>query len=184
MNDKLELKDIKITLVRHGQDETNKLGGWSNNKLIEKGVYEVELLTKFLDDDFDLIISSDLPRTVETANIIAKNKNIEIIYNPYLREINNGQLANLTLAEFKEKYHGLYFSSLKMDETYPGGESPTEFYNRVKEAFLKIIELYNDKNVLIVTHGGVITIIKCLVNGWEYSNLLRINIPTGSFVIL
>ena len=105
---------------------------------------------------------------------------LELFLDPEFRETNNGLLNNLTLEEFNIKYPGLYFSTLKMDQRYPNGESPNDFYNRIKEAFIKIINEYQNKNILIVTHGGVITVINCLINGWEYSNLLKITIPTAT----
>ena len=178
--EKVNLDQNQITLIRHGQDERNKLGGWSDNKLTDEGIKEVVILSKELSEKYDLIISSDLPRAFETAKIISEYLGLELILDPEFRETNNGLLKNLTLEEFNIKYPGLYFSTLKMDQRYPNGESPNDFYNRIKEAFIKIINEYQNKNILIVTHGGVITVINCLINGWEYSNLLKITIPTAT----
>ena len=174
--------NIELTIVRHGQDERDKLGGWSDNHLTEIGASEVECLCDQLDSYYDVILSSDLVRAIETANIIKKRIDVPVVYCEGLRETNNGLLKNLTKEEFNIKYPGLYWSSLRMDERYPDGESPNEFYNRVKETFVKILENYKGKKVLIVTHGGVITVIKCLINGWKYSNLLKITPPTGSII--
>ncbi|MCE3199112.1 histidine phosphatase family protein [Paenibacillus sonchi] len=53
-----------------------------------------------------------------------------------------------------------YFSSLRMDQRYPGGENPLEFYLRIEEAFKRLCEEQSTKNhlenAIIVTHGGVI----------------------------
>lgn len=59
-----------------------------------------------------------------------------------------------------------------MEEHYPNGESPKEFYDRVSSAWenLKQSLVGYDKNVLLVTHGGVINIIKCIADGTKYSN--------------
>ena len=184
LNEKINLDQADITLVRHGQDEQNKLGGWSSNKLTDEGVKQVINLTNRLTKSYDLIVCSDLPRAYETAQIISKYLNLEVVLEPGLRETNNGILKNLTVDEFNKMYPGLYFSTLKMDQKYPEGESPNDFYNRIKEAFGKIVEKYQNKKVLIVTHGGVITVINCLINGWEYSNLLKINIPLASMLTL
>lgn len=66
----------------------------------------------------------------------------------------------------KDKYSGLYFSSLDIDDHYPNGESPKEFYNRVCSAFFKLLENNQGKKILLVTYGGVITIILALINGY------------------
>jgi len=51
-----------------------------------------------------------------------------------------------------------FFKTLRMDEQYPGGESPIEFYNRIKESYNKLCDrILNDEiglNVMIVTLGG------------------------------
>lgn len=71
-----------------------------------------------------------------------------------------------------------------MNENYPSGESPTEFYLRVKDAFFKMLENNKNKKIILVTHGGVITVILCLLNGYQYSNKLQIMPHTGSILKL
>ena len=89
-----------------------------------------------------------------------------------LRETNNGDLAGMLNSEADQKFPRLYFRSLAMDEHYPNGESPREFYQRIKtwfELFLK--ENHNsDEMQIVVTHGGVINIIYHLVNQIEWTN--------------
>ena len=172
-----------VTLVRHGQDEQDKVGGWSDNHLTNEGIKEVEELIYSLDNDYDLILSSDSLRTKETTELINKKLKIDVVFLETLRETNNGSLKNLTKEQAKEKFPGLYFNTLKMDETYPNCESPLMFYERVKNSFLDINKKYIGKKVLIVTHGGVITVIMCLINGLMYSNLLKITPKTGSKIM-
>lgn len=145
---------------------------------------QVDEISVHLNKDYDIIISSDLVRTRETAEIIASKLSKEIIFNEKLREINNGDLENLTKEEFNNMYPGLYFSALSMNQAYPNGESPNDFYVRIKDALLEILNKYTGKKLLIITHGGVITIIQCLLNGWKYSNLLKITVPHASLVKL
>lgn len=58
-----------------------------------------------------------------------------------------------------------------MDEKYPNGESPIEFYKRIEKWFYEIIEeKKQDDNILIVTHSGVINIIYHIINRIEWSN--------------
>ena len=107
LNDPLILKNIQITAVRHGQDETDKLGGWSENHLTEEGIDQVRELTRQLSHEYDLILSSDLNRTKESAEIIQEKLNIPIVYEKQLRETNNGILKNLTKKEAFDQYPGL-----------------------------------------------------------------------------
>lgn len=184
--DKLVLSeyDIEMDLIRHGQDEEDKLGGWSDNHLTSEGISQITSLARTIDGNYDLLISSDLNRAKESAEIISKELQMDIVFNQNLREINNGDLRNLTKTQFDESYPNLFFSSLGMDESYPNGESPTSFYNRVYSEFLRIINENKGKKILIVTHGGVITILLSLVNGYPYSNKLKIAPSVGAIVKL
>ena len=109
---------------------------------------------------------------------------MDILYDSNFREVNNGDLSNLTLEEFNNKYTGLYFSSLKMDEKYPNGESPNDFYNRVYNSFISLLKNNIGKKILLVTHGGVITVILCILNGYKYSNFIKIAPKVGSIIKL
>ena len=70
------------------------------------------------------------------------------------------------------EYPGLFFSSLDMDERYPCGESPAEFYSRIKLWFDRFTGKSAEDvgNVLVITHGGVINVIYHIVKRLEWSN--------------
>ncbi len=172
-------EDIEIRLIRHGEDEKGKLGGWSTLRLTDNGKEQIQTLAESIilkEAGFDLIIASDLERGKETAIILSNILNITAIYSDGLREINNGDLANLTIEEFNKKYHGLYFASLRFNQKYPGGESPEDFFIRVKDCFFNIIQNHKSKKVLVVTHGGVIGIIESIINGVGWSNRQKYDI--------
>jgi broad specificity phosphatase PhoE/predicted nucleotidyltransferase component of viral defense system len=175
---------ITIDLVRHGEDQQDRVGGWSDNHLTLKGMNEVEKLLGSLSSAYDLFISSDLNRAKETADIISKKVTTSCCFNPDFRETNNGELANISRKVFNEKYPALHYSSLKMDERYPGGESPKEFFLRVSTAFMKMIDENRNKKILLVTHGGVINVIFCLLNGFPYTNQIKIAPSTGTLIKL
>jgi probable phosphoglycerate mutase len=170
---------MNIFLVRHGKDDDKYRGGWSNLPLIQEGIIQSKLLAEYLKDkeskyNIQIIISSDLLRTKQTAEIIQKELCVPVHYTYQLREINNGKLAGMLNEDVLKLYPGLYFSSLKMNEKYPGGESPKNFYDRIKSSFYDILEKYKSyDNILLVTHSGVINIICCIVKGVEWSNSMK-----------
>jgi probable phosphoglycerate mutase len=169
----------ELLLIRHGEDEQDKLGGWSDNHLTNNGIKQVEeLAVKLKESDikYDLILSGCLVRAKETAKIINDKLNLEVIYNQNFNEINNGDLKNLTKEEFMIKYPDLYYSSLMMDEKYPSGESPLDFYRRVKDEIYSILLLYNHKNIILVTHGGVIGIILSILKNETWNNQVKSNV--------
>lgn len=183
---------MKILFVRHGKDDDRYRGGWSNLNLTDEGVEQVMELAKHLKkykEEYNIsrIVSSDLQRALTTSKIIAKELNLSITKEEAIRETNNGDLAGMLNEEALLNYPGLFFSSLDMDEAYPNGESPREFYVRIKEWFERFVDEHkNDKeNILVVTHGGVINIIYHLVNKLEWSNKNKpFQVETASLHIL
>ena len=176
--------DVALHLVRHGQDDPERLGGWSDNHLTQVGIAEIERLREEVDDSYDLFVASDLERAKESAEILNAKWNMEIQYSESFREVNNGVLRNISKRDFRMHYPGRYFATLGMDESYPEGETPNQFFERVEKSFLSLLQANRGKKVLLVTHGGVITVILCLLNGYPYSNKLKIAPPTGTLIKL
>ena len=81
--------------------------------------------------------------------------------NDLINRINNGDLAGMPNTVAEVKYPGLYFNTLGMEERYPNGESPVDFFNRIYNLFAKFVSQNgnNDENIIVVTHSGVINII-------------------------
>ena len=64
----------------------------------------------------------------------------------------------------------------KLNYNIPNGENLHDFEKRVNEFFEDIKEKYNDKNVLIVAHGGIAKVIKAHLYGMPKSkNLAEIS---------
>ena len=163
---------MNVYLVRHGADDNTVRGGWSNHSLTNEGLKQsVELAEKLkaCKCNAKKIYSSDLPRAKQTAEILAKYLNLRIEYIQGFREVNNGDLAGMDNNLADELYPGLFWKNLKWEQQYPNGESPKEFYERVKTAWNNLVKT-NFESIILVTHGGVINVIMHIVNGEEYSN--------------
>ncbi|WP_411552955.1 histidine phosphatase family protein [Paenibacillus lautus] len=173
---------MAIYFVRHGQDEEGYRGGWSQRGLIDEGIRQAEKLGQYLyehhhDYNIDRIVCSDLQRAYQTASILADKLSLPFLSSEDWREMNNGLLAGIPNSLAEEKFPGLYFSSLRMDERYPGGESPLENFRRIKDTFTKLCQdqesANHHENVLVVTHGGVINIIYHLIKDMAWTNKNR-----------
>ena len=163
---------MKIYLVRHGTDDNTVRGGWSNHPLTDEGLKQSEELAEKLKEnncDAEIIYSSDLFRARQTAEILAQNLNLEVEYYAEFREVNNGDLAGMNNDLANELYPNLYWRKLEWEQHYPNGESPKEFYERVKAAWGNLINA-NYKSIILVTHGGVINVILHLINSVDDSN--------------
>lgn len=170
---------MRIFFVRHGKDDRNYRGGWSTMPLIKEGEEQVKKLADFLNErknDYNIekIISSDLERTKQTTNIINEKLGVQVEFTERLREMNNGKIAGMLNEEVEKIYPGLYYNTLRMDERYPEGESPIEFYDRIVRDFEDIVkENKQYDTIMIVTHSGVINIIYRYINNMEWSNKIK-----------
>ena len=169
-------------LIRHGKDDNSVRGGWSNSPLTQEGIAQVQkLAVHIVSNDMNIkkVYTSDLLRAKQTADILCVALSIPVMERPEFRETNNGVLAGMNNLIAAERYPGLYWSSLDWEQPYPEGESPSQFYHRVSDAWHsfkgEIRKL--DYNVVLVTHGGVINVIQCIEHGIAYSN------KTNSFPI-
>ncbi len=156
-----------IYITRHGETEWNRQGrfqGGLNSELTEKGLLGAELLSERIENiDLDFIIASPLKRAYQTAEIARGMKNVEIIKDAGLKEINLGEFEGMKYDEIK-KSNGDILKKIEEDpftNCYPNGENLIEFYNRIEKAFINIIKQYKGKNILIVAHGGTIKSIEC-----------------------
>lgn len=169
---------MKVYITRHGQDDDTVRGGWSDSTLTELGVKQAEKLGIELLSNIDYynigkVYSSDLLRAKQTAEIILSKINPDIIqFERALREVNNGDLAGMKNEMADIKYPNLYWRSLDWNQKYPNGESPSEFYNRIYNYFSDFIEENKNygKNILIISHSGVINVIRSIVHNETYSN--------------
>ncbi len=177
---------MNIYLIRHGDDDERYRGGWSDLPLIDEGIEKSKKLALFLDSSEDIkidrIIASDLRRAKMTADIINEKLNVDIKYDMRIRENNNGIFAGMLNEEAIKKYPNAFFSNLKYNEKFPQGESPKDFFHRIRKGFFSILKENQDvDNLMIVTHAGVISIIYHIIQKKRWTNKKKsVKIPKTS----
>lgn len=179
-------------LARHGKDDESVRGGWSQHSLSEEGMKQARelagrLLAQKNSYSLSRIYSSDLVRAAQTAQIVGDRLGLAVTLLPDFREVNNGLLAGMKNDLAEDRFPGLYWNQLAWEQTYPEGESPKAFYERIADAWGRFsCELVSGKeNVLLVTHGGVIQVILSLINNVPYTNKAPVRrIPYAGSVAL
>lgn len=155
-----------IYLVRHGLDDESFIGGYSNVGLINEGIKQINESGLWLKENIkgiNKIYTSDVKRTIESANIINKYFSLDIECIKDLRELNKGLLNGMNKNIAKEKF-SKYIDVTDINTRYPKGESMIDLYKRI-EILLNNIDKY-DKS-LLVTHRGVINMLYVLLNNHE-----------------
>ena len=167
-NDKND-KVLKLYIVRHGETEWNvikRFQGQLNTPLTEKGIKKLKETGKKLKNIlFDQVYTSELGRTVASAEIILnenngyKNNKLELQKLAELNEVYFGVWQGLTYEEVFLKYPeegNNYFYNVK---NYKAENVEAEKLEDALERFLKginkILDSHESGNILVVTHGTV-----------------------------
>ncbi len=171
---------MKIYITRHGQTEWNALGklqGRKDIELNEVGRKQAEMTRdKLKNEKVDLIISSSLKRAKQTAEIINKEFNVDILEDERLVERGYGDFEGITkieLKEMKKKDSRIdeacnYIKNISMYNM----ETMQDLCKRIYDFLDEITTKYKDENVLIVTHGSSSIPIKCYFMKYPLENLV------------
>ena len=168
----------RLIIVRHAEsalNEQNRIQGHKDSGLTPKGLYQAEQLSKKIKKiPIDKIYSSDLGRAYSTTLEIVRHTKLPIVRDPLLREIHLGDWEGMTPEEVDRLYDKGYQKWLKKPSSIniPNAESLRHFKKRVTARVKTIARTNRVKNVLIVTHGGVIT---ALLSEWlkaDFDHLL------------
>ena len=156
---------MKLLVTRHGQTDWNlagKVQGQTDIELNETGMEQAKIAgEKLLNEKIDVIISSPLKRAKKTAEIIRGNRDIPILIDSGITERSFGESEGKTREEFDFDEIWNY----KLNKQYKDAESVGDLFTRVQEFLDKIKKEYEDKTVLIVTHGGVTVPIRATLEG-------------------
>lgn len=141
--------------VRHGESEGNAarvFTGQRDSPLTARGREQAEVVAEELAKvKFDRIVSSDLSRTRDTAEAIAKRHGIPVEIIPELREINVGDRTGTPFDEAR----GLPNWSDDGFVAWPGGETLDQVLARTLGAIGRLTRESRGKTILVVGHGGV-----------------------------
>ena len=148
----------EIWLVRHGESDANVEGVWqgqSDAVLSSQGEEQARRLgTRLAGHHFDLVLASDLQRTMRTAALAGLTPERA----PAFRELDLGRWEGLTSAEVMARYPD-EMRALMGGEDLPigGGETWRGFCARVDSTVNDLAaRLREDQRALVVTHGGFI----------------------------
>ena len=155
-------KNTEFLFVRHGITELNVKKvyfGQLNPPLIDEGIQQIHNAKKNVaGENISLFYSSDLKRCTESAEIINKHLNLDIIEKPGFRELNFGIFEGLSHQELMGRYPEEAELFFKNWENYqiPDGESIHDFMMRAVNEIEDIKKSYKGEKILITTHSGVI----------------------------
>ncbi|SFE42518.1 histidine phosphatase family protein [Peptostreptococcus sp. D1] len=167
-------------LVRHGETEWNTMGrtqGHGDSPLTELGIVQAEnaaiALSKF---PIDMIYCSDLGRAVQTAEIIGKKLNKEVIATESLREMGFGEWEGMKIKNIQEKFPAMFGiwrnSPDRLD--IKGAENLFIVKERQDKLIEELNEKYSDKHILLVSHSVTVRVMLLSFLDSHVRNIYRI----------
>lgn len=134
-----------LYLVRHGETVDNVrqiMQGQTQGELTENGILQAREVAEDLKNvPFDVVIASDLKRSIDTARIIAEPHQLKVLTTPLLRERDWGGFT------------GRYIPDLK-GEVWPDDiETQENLLSRAGEFIAYIRDTFPGKKVVAVGHG-------------------------------
>jgi probable phosphoglycerate mutase len=146
--------------MRHGAllpNPERRFVGQRNIALSEAGRRQARSWQQRLTDvPFAAVVSSDLSRCVESAQLVRGQRDLPLVLEPALREISLGAWEGLTPDEVEQRFPGAYAERGRdMAHFRPeGGESFADVASRVLPAFGRLAARYVEQPVLVVGHAG------------------------------
>ena len=102
---------------------------------------------------FDRVVTSGLPRAIETARLVAPGLEPESV--PELREIEGGRLSDIPPGALEEAFLGAFRGTVPEDRAFLGGETIGELLDRVLPALEGLVADESWDVLLAVLHGAV-----------------------------
>lgn len=164
----------RLLLTRHGETDWNtarRIQGWSDIPLNERGREQARRLAQRLaGEELAAIYASDLDRCLETAAIVRGSRPLPLRVTEALRELCYGSLEGLTwdelIAQGREEW--LRRWNAGQAEAPPGGEALADAWARADRFLSCILLRHPGETVLVVTHGGLLRLLICRLQGLGY----------------
>ncbi len=181
--------DKTIYLVRHGaiaSRHRNRFIGKTDVPLSSRGRAQARRLSaRFRGRPGLAVLSSPLRRARAFARLLAPGLNGSLRLWPDLREMDFGRWEGLTFEEIRGRDpEGVdRWAHFSRRFRFPGGESLRSFrgrLGRVRKALLR----HPAREVLAVSHGGVIRSLLCLWKGMGLSRYPTVRVPQGTVSVV
>lgn len=165
-----------LYIIRHGQSDANAhkiVAGSQDSPLSELGRLQSTLAgqnaKRFF--HFDLIATSPMQRTRETAALLASELALppsKILALQHLRERDLGEREGISYAATNQQYSGNYEDI----ENTPGIEPLEALYARAQQA-LEELRKRPEEAILIIAHNGIGRMLRVVIDGGEPLDLYK-----------
>ena len=180
-----------IIFLRHAQAENNAkrilAGRTEGVHLTKTGIEQAEQIAKYLKPlDISAIYSSPIERASHTAEIVAKNRSLEVVLDERLTEIDMGKFTRMNYDDMFAKYGNIFLKFYENDPVIAEHEVETfpQVQSRILDMVNHIVEKHKNENVILVTHMDPIKSMLSTVMGLKPKTLFELIIANASLTII
>jgi len=182
---------LRLLLARHGETTWNaerRFQGRTDVALSPRGRAQAEALGGALRGHrIAAAYVSPFRRARETAEVALAGTGVPVTPVEELRELSLGEWEGCTVDEVRAREGDPYRAWLLAphDCPPPGGEPLDAVSARVRAAIDHISALHpNGDDVLVVAHGGVISVYACALLGCSFNALWRLRVDNASLTVV
>jgi alpha-ribazole phosphatase/probable phosphoglycerate mutase len=180
-----------LLLARHGESLWNaerRFQGATDIALSDRGRAQAEALARGLRGyRVRAAYVSPYRRAVETAERALRGTGVPLVIDEELRELSLGEWEGCTVEEVRARDGDPYVAWLRAphDCPPPGGEPLPVVSERVQAALARIAAAHPaGDDVLVVAHGGVISVYACYLLGCSFNDLWRLRVDNASLTVV
>ena len=183
-----------MILARHGLTDYNaqrRYQGQVDIPLNETGLAQARYLNKRLAAlKLDAAYCSDLERAATTARIALEGHPSGLTPHPVplFREISGGKFEGLVWNEIITNYpeEAAAWEADRANVAPPGGETLRDVAGRINEGLAQVLKEAPTEaaTILLVLHGGIISVMLCQMMGMDLDRLWQWRVDTCSVTIL
>ncbi|MEE6076130.1 histidine phosphatase family protein [Avibacterium paragallinarum] len=169
-------KQLTFYLVRHGRTVWNEQGllqGQGDSPLIAEGIEGAMKTGEHLANvPFVAAYSSVLKRAMDTTQYIIGERNIPFFQHKGLNEHFFGNWEGVLVDSIRqsEEFQQMTKDPANYQAKSNGGETFAELAERAMQAVYDIINVHNEGNILLVSHGHTLRLLLTLFDGSTWQN--------------
>lgn len=168
-----------VDLLRHGETEyAQRYCGSTDHPLTEQGWRQMQSTAARATVPWQHIVTSPQRRCAAFAETLSQSHAIPVTYDARLREIHFGTWENQSATDLMNTQAGALtrFWQNPVDFPPPQGEHLLDFQSRVLAVWHEITSCFTDQHILLITHGGVIRVIRCHLQQHPIDRLLELDV--------
>ena len=176
-----------LVLVRHATTAATgtRLGGRTTASLDDAGRGQAEAAAQRLADvPLKAIYASPLPRTLETAQIVAAAHGLEVRHDEGLLEVEYGDWTDRPLKPLTRTKRWPVIQARPSLVTFPNGESIRGAQLRAIDAIERIVAQHRKGAVAVVSHADVIKAVVSFYLGQPLDLFQRLVVSPASVTVL